>query len=913
MKKPSLILLFVILAGLHSSFFNFSSATNNQPASSVNLENIKRISRSCYLIQHEYYDPQRIHPMKMLQEGFYGLAKEVPEILPLFIGNHFILKLGAQQSEISLVGIESFYDILSPIAKAFEFIGANYRGDVKAEDMEYGFIAGMLSILDPHSNILPPKVYEEFKTQTQGEYGGLGIVIGLKENELTVVAPIEDTPAFRMGVKADDKIQQIGDQSTVNMLLSDAVDLMRGPPGTKITLKIKSKNTTDVRDVTLTREVIIIKSVQAKLVKENGKNMAVVRVKGFQEDTYTDLLKELSRMDAKAGKPLDGIVMDMRNNPGGLLEQAILIADHFLTNGDIVYTVGANNQDEEVAVARKQDSDVLAPLIVLINEGSASASEIVAGALKNNNRALILGQKSFGKGSVQSLLSLRDGSSLKLTVAQYLTPGKESIQAVGIWPDIHVYPSLITNDFYDLREDINFGEDKLDAHLVNQAIKKTKPFFDLTYAKEEVPTAENDYVSQIHEDADYPLALSLKLMAKMTTTDLVNKNAALQQLKPLLDQEAQDQDQVITAILKKRGIDWMTGEQRETPQFSVRSQFLNDKGLPLQELTAGTTVTFKTTVKNLTASPLYRVMADIDSINPLINHKEFVYGKLAAGQEAHAQIELKIPADVINFVEDVKFLTYTQTTMAKPQESLIATRMVETQVPQFAYSYQIDDGMTKDTIGNGNGIPEKNENVAIEINLKNLGLGTSENTIVNIRNTEGASVFLKKARETLGELKPQGSVTTKLYFDVRDNFVKDDFSIDFFAIDDKTRTSISDKLKFNIKNLMNNDPPPGQLQLTPKIVMNGDWQQIKNQLKISGQATDSTALKDIIVYAKGRKLLYINLENKPGTKLQDFMADLLLEDGANDIIIQVRGIRDIAVQKNMAFIYHDPTMVTADR
>lgn len=912
MKKIFALFVFVILAGLHASFFNFSSATNTQPTSSINLENVKRISRSCYLIQHEYYDAQRIQPLKMLKEGFYGLAKEVPEILPIFLDNSLVFKLGAKQIEISLTGIASFYDILLPISKAFEFIHANYKGEVKPEDMEYGFIAGMLSILDPHSNILPPKVYEEFKTQTQGEYGGLGIVIGLKENELTVVAPIEDTPAFRAGVQADDKIQQIGDQSTVNMSLNDAVDLMRGPPGTKITLKIKSKNI-DVRDVTLQREVIIIKSVQAKLVKQGNKNIAIVRVKGFQEDTYTDLLKELSRMNAETNGNLNGIVMDMRNNPGGLLDQAILIADHFLTSGDIVYTVGANNQDEEVAVAKKQDSDVLAPMILLINEGSASASEIVAGALKNNNRALILGQKSFGKGSVQSLFSLRDGSSLKLTVAQYLTPGKESIQAVGIWPDIHVYPSLITDDFYDLREDINFGENKLDAHLVNQAIKKTKPFFDLTYAKEEAPSTENDYVSKIREDSDYPLALSLKLVAKMASMDSFDKNTTLQKLKPLLDKEAQDQDQTVTAVLKKRGIDWKMGTSQEAPRFSVRSLFLNEEGEPIQDLTAGTTVRLRTYVKNLTNSPLYRVMADIDSINPLLNHKEFVYGKLEAGQESQVQIDLKIPADVINFVEEAKFFIYTQDTVDKPQKSLIATRMSEKQVPQFAYSYKIYDGNLSDTKGNSNGIPEKGESVAIEVSLKNLGLGTSENTIVNIRNTEGAFVFLKKARETLGELKPQGTATAKLYFDVRDNFEKEDFSIDFFAIDDKTRTSISDKLKFNTKTLMNNDPPPGQLQLTPKIVMNSDWQQNKNQLRISGQALDDTALKDIIVYAKGRKLAYINLEDKPATKHQDFMVDLPLEDGANDILIQVRSIRDIAAQKNMAFVYHDPAMITADR
>lgn len=903
----------IFLAVWHLAFLNFNPDSGNQEQQQINLENIKRISRSCYLIQHEYYDPERIQPMKMLQEAFYELAKEVPEVLPKFSNDNLEFFLGAQKIDIPLQNIHRLYDTLYPLSQAFDFLQKNYQGKIKFEDMEYAAVAGMLTVLDPHSNIMPPKVYDEFKTQTEGAYGGLGIVISLKDNELTVIAPIEDTPAYKSGIAADDKILQINDQSTVNMTLTEAVDLMRGPPKTGITLKIKSKNR-DPRDVALVREVIVIKSVQSKLVKMDDKKFGVLRIKGFQEDTYSDVEKELKNLVNESKNELSGLIVDLRNNPGGLLDQAIMVADSFLENGDIVITTGAGNIEEEVAVSKKQKNDILAPIIVLVNEGSASASEIVAGALKNNNRAIVLGQKSFGKGSVQSLFNLREGSSLKLTIAQYLTPGRVSIQAVGILPDIHLYPSIIADKYYDLFEDTHFGEERLDAHLDNaKFIRESKPVYSLTYFKEETETEEPEstYTSNIKENEDFPLQLAMKILAQTTSA---NKEEMLKSIGSVLDKEASSEDQKVVKALKKKDIDWsQDASVTGTPVLEVQHSFLDENRQPLTHLRAGSKIKMKVAVKNLAGKPAFRVLSTTTALNPLLNNKEFIFGKINPGEEKSAEIDINIPADVINFDETIQLMTYTQDDQDNPKKTLIATKFIEKTGPRFSYAYKIIDGEESGTSGNKNSIPEKGESVILQVTLKNLGPGDSEKTSLNIKNTQGKFVFLKKARENIGVLKANESVTKDLVFDVKNDFDKDDFEMDLFAFDEETKASINDTLKFHLKDPVTAEPAAQVFQVMPEISISQNTKLNHNTISLSGEATDPKMLKDIAIFVKGRKLFYINLQDKPGTKTKQFSANLPLEDGLNSILIQARGDRDLTFQKNLTVVYHEDEKLTAQQ
>ena len=309
---------------------------------------------------------------------------------------------------------------------------------VEKEDPQkliYGAIKGMVETLDPHSAFLTPEEYKELKIETRGAFSGIGIEITVRDGVLTVVSPIEGTPAYKAGLKAGDKIIKIDGKVTKNMSLMDAVKNIRGPKGTDVTLTILREGAEKLIDVVITRGVVTIKSVKSKIIDDT---IGYARISTFQEQT-SDLLKEALKGMMKSKKPLEGFILDLRNDPGGLLDQAVDVCDLFLDSGLIVYTKGrieSQNMSFDADPELGIPNDV--PMIVLVNQGSASASEIVAGALQDHKRALVLGQPTFGKGSVQTIIPLDDDSGLRLTTALYYTPNGVSIQAKGITPDILV-------------------------------------------------------------------------------------------------------------------------------------------------------------------------------------------------------------------------------------------------------------------------------------------------------------------------------------------------------------------------------------------------------------------------------------------------------------------------------------------
>jgi len=330
--------------------------------------------------------------------------------------------------------IESAYGKLKVLADVFSIVERNYVEPVKANNLINGAINGMLETLDPHSNYMAPEMYKEMQTETRGSFGGIGFEITIRDKVLTVVAPIEDTPASRAGIQSGDMILRIDGKSTKDMTLMDAVKLMRGPQGTPVTITVMRQGFTEPKDFTLTRAIIPIRSVRFKTL-ETG--YGYIKVAQFIERTFPDLENALSKIESQE-KPLKGLILDLRNNPGGLLEQAVKVADLFLDSGMIVYTEGRVEGQKMKFFVQKKEKTREFPMIVLVNGGSASASEIVAGALQDHGRAVILGSQTFGKGSVQTIIPLEDGSALRLTTARYFTPNGRSIQAQGIAPDIPV-------------------------------------------------------------------------------------------------------------------------------------------------------------------------------------------------------------------------------------------------------------------------------------------------------------------------------------------------------------------------------------------------------------------------------------------------------------------------------------------
>ena len=387
------------------------------------------------------------------QKGFTAIATALCTIFAISV---FMTPM-ARADEETYKGLKLFSDVI-------ELIEDNYVDEVETQELISGAIQGMVQTLDPHSEFLTPSSYKDLKESTKGEFGGVGIQISMRDGYITVIAPIMGTPAFNAGIQAGDVIVAVDGEPTQDMKLTDAVKKMRGEKGTYVVLSIYRKGMKKTKDYKILRDIIPIESVQETVLEPR---FGYVRITNFQESTETDLLNAIESLEPD-GQPLTGLILDLRNNPGGLLTQAIGISDLFLEKGVIVSHKGRRRSSTHEYHASPSRRDVKCPMVVLINGGSASASEIVAGALQDHKRAVLLGTTSFGKGSVQSVEPLRDGYALKLTIARYYTPNGRSIQAEGIVPDIIVKAGFDKEEKQDEDEDKDFvylKEKDLKNHL----------------------------------------------------------------------------------------------------------------------------------------------------------------------------------------------------------------------------------------------------------------------------------------------------------------------------------------------------------------------------------------------------------------------------------------------------------------
>jgi carboxyl-terminal processing protease len=327
------------------------------------------------------------------------------------------------------------YEKIDLFGEVLENIEKDYVDEVDQAEMIDSAINGVLQSLDPYSAYMSPETFKEMQTDTSGQFGGLGIEIGMEAGVVKVISPIDDTPAAKAGIKAGDYIVKIGEEQVQGKSLMDAVKLMRGPVGSSIDLTIRRKKVKKPLEFKITRKIIQVQSVSSEIISKN-KNLGYIRLKSFNENSDKQFLKSLKKFEKNT--KIKGYVIDLRNNPGGLLTQAINITDFFLNDGEIVSTKGRNVSETRKFFAKRGDETNGKPVIVLINYGSASASEIFAGALKDHKRAIILGENSYGKGSVQSIIPLRNGGGIRLTISKYYLPSGKSISEVGVTPDIVV-------------------------------------------------------------------------------------------------------------------------------------------------------------------------------------------------------------------------------------------------------------------------------------------------------------------------------------------------------------------------------------------------------------------------------------------------------------------------------------------
>jgi len=743
---------------------------------SHDLAALRIVTKTILYLRDNYVDPERIHPKEMMVGALDSVGKAVPEIVVTGSAEEGFLTVNVdgKLKQFDIRTVDSLWKLSTALKNVFEFIVPNLSSQESTRDIEYAAVNGMLQTLDPHSLLLKPEFYREMRMATRGEFGGLGFIVQMREGRLSIVRVIRNTPASRAGIQRNDIIEKIGDESTINMDVNEAVSRLRGPPNTKVTVGISRPSQKKFQTLTLTRAIINVESVLHKLL---AGNVGYIRVTNFQGNTTRDIVDALKSLNAqakakgnKAGIP--SLILDFRGNPGGLLEQAIEISDLFLSQGTIVSTVGYSNTRRDEKRATPSQSDVHVPMVVLVNAGSASASEIVAGALKNQNRAVVVGRQTFGKGSVQELYPFPDESALKLTIAQYLTPGGISIQEVGITPDIELIPSRVTaalSSVFAPRRTLN--EASLEHHFLNPLASKREPgkkeapppketaLMSIKYLREE-PKDEQDKAEAwseeeeeaidpdiIQEDFEMEFARGLLAAAPFNTREKM-----LDASRAYVQEKQKKEEERIRKAIERRGIDWSAGTR---PANLLLGGTLEPTALT--QLYGNQEFLLKLNVHNQSQQPLKRVRAWTESDNFFLDRREFLIGAVAPGQTIASTLKLTVPAETYSR-RNLVHLHLEDDEGPLPIKLQGEVSFVELPRPLFAFDFQTVDNCAS---CNQDGRVQSGETVSLFVNVTNVGTGKALSTVATLKNLGDATVFIEQGRFKLGELSPGQTKTAK--------------------------------------------------------------------------------------------------------------------------------------------------------
>lgn len=771
----------------------------------------------CSYVERLYVYPERIRPKKMLAEALIRLEKVIPELLVDVDENYETIGININDNVVVLdiTNINNLRDTSNALKNILVFITKNKRtAKISAEDILYEGLNGLLSPLDPHSVVLPPKEFNEFKIGTSGQFGGLGMVVGIREGMLTVISPIEGTPAHRAGLRPGDQITEIDGESTVNMTLAESVNKLRGKPDTMVSLSVVKYKTAKPMNFTLKRELIKIPTVEDKVV-ENG--IGYIKIRNFQNDTYQSLIEHIDNLK-KQTENIKGLIIDLRNNSGGLLDQAVDVTDKFLDSGNIVITVGPGGRNEDIRKAKRSDSDELNfPIVLLIDPSSASGAEIVVGALRENNRGLVIGNRSFGKGSVQQLIDLPDNAALKLTMAKYLTPNSYEVQSKGITPDIMFRPIIISKDEINMFRDISYlrEEDLMkdkDKDIVPSGPKVEEPAKTIKYlAKIPEKTEENpedQELSFIKEDPykvgdlgeDYLVQFAKRII---NYTSQSNREAILKEILPLIEDIERDETEKISNALKKLGIDWSEDKTIEA-STSVASLSLKYPEQPSKldsdsvvNIKAGGKLDITVNVSNKGKATMYRVWGITESGNIYLDNLEFLFGKIRSGETKSYTKIVEIPKIAVDR-EDELIIKFNELNGYAPNDLKSMIRINSLDTPQFAFSYLISDSGGSGKEGNNDGLIQAGEDIDLVLFIKNIGKGKAEKATISISNVREHEVFVKKGRDVIDELLPDEIKTVELNFKVKKDIGFDKFNMDVLIGESTMGQYILNTLTFSI-------------------------------------------------------------------------------------------------------------------
>ena len=719
------------------------------------------------VVRNYYVDAERVENRMLLDLTLKSLNYP-HEVETESNDTGFWIRVGDHKESItvpSLLKKEVLTDIFQRLALLLDYYtpkDVSYVFDEKGETTGMSRVLNaMLFALDAHSSLLSPAAYKELKQGTEGSFGGLGLLVGMRDNILTVIKPLPNSPAFSAGIKKQDRILSINGANTFGYSLDEMVEHMKGDPGTMVHLSLLRDGTMGPIDLELMREIINVDSVNVKSIKRKSINVLSLEIDSFatrtSREVYTVIKNEQKRLKGK----LNGVILDLRSNPGGLLDQAVETADLFLKSGVIVATKG---RKEEVEKAVQNADEIDVPVIILINSDSASASEIVAGALQDNNKALIIGQPSFGKGSVQTIFELPGERALKLTIARYYTPLGRSIQNVGIMPDIWLQP------VYKLPSNENLlglyryqNEGFLENHLERSETFEQEPMeteFDSEEGRafaEHRPSIKSYYLAKIDErpdtnQVDRELELALQVFEKVTAVYGSRIPVGGQRASHWLGLAAptakkqlnKSEEEVKKWLAGNYKLDWTSGEIFHTPNVQLDIEQQTE-----ESVRGGDKISFAWSVKNSEATAIGRSSLFVRSYLKNFETQEILIGRLDPGEVRNGELAVKLPPKVVKGLATLWFSLAIEGEPIKAGMKSIAVKVIDKPEPKLT----ADTKLEHESILNDNAL-ESNEKAQIQVAVHNPSKVQAKNLTVRLINLGGSQVVLDQEPKSLDVLEP---------------------------------------------------------------------------------------------------------------------------------------------------------------
>ena len=857
-RKPPQLLCFLILFTFVLASCSLSGSSQGEYLVSSNAApETPLLAEVLMHLQLDYVHPEKLDPEKLLQGALTELERMVPEVWVVAkLRNkskepRLEIRVEKETSVLPVSELHGLYDLHIALQKLTKHL-LQTKIQLTQLKIEQLFARGILNRLDSYSVLLPIDIYQEFNINIGGQFAGVGLVVGTREGQLTVIAPMDGSPAALAGMKPLDRIVAVDDEKTEHLTLDEILHRLRGEIGTPVTLSVLRKGHTKTLTFELLREEIQLESVETFDLESDIQTVRYVRIKNFQKDTSHELKNKLGDLNK-----IDGLILDLRNNPGGLLEEAIRVSDLFLqgkqrivsTKGPSVSTI----HDAKQLFAGGHLQSI--PLVVLINRGSASASEIVAAALKQNERAIVIGEQSFGKGTVQTLWDLKDGSGLKLTIGEYLTPSGHSIHNMGVMPSLRLIPVSVPeskgNQSGDADQQQTIAQERfrllpeveVDSTVNYSDILQLRYLSSHTSLLDDAEIIEKDVIIE-KLNADIFVKIAKHVLQKWNPQNI---NSTLQKIA--LEFEQQEAEKIAKA-LTLHGIDWSLIPDQKTPIPETL------KLTWLAEEVSEDLVRLKVQLRNLGDISGQRLIVVTKAGNVLLDGLEFPIGKLPTDEVKSRTLNVKFSAGMMEETEPLELELFDHN-LKKLKSVRLQLNFSPKRISSFKLKMRIFDNGKFGSRGNADGKVQSGETIALAFELENKGQKTVPELLLKIRGTDG--VFrINRGKIMLKNLDPLKKQKDYFLFKTLTNS-KTLGKISMEMVDTKSGSPKIVHL-WNLENAL-----PQQTVVTPEF--NGlKWQDLDGNLVkgetelqsliLSGNLSNATDVRDVFVYLNDEKVFY---------------------------------------------------------